>query len=244
MKGIFSALGWGIFWTVCVLFTMFFGLIPFGIVCYLIFAGAEKREENSSQKLLTTLMQSERVISQASQMRIFALWHRRLSVAVTTSRIILVSRGLLGGFTMKDIQWKDLTDATLEQNVMPSICGSNLAFRHSNGGVGPMEVLGVPDDIAAEIYSYAQEQEQAWEEKRRIRSMEESRASSGGVFINAAGGSGASHALQEPAPAILAQKPSSNRMFEEIERARSMMDAGIISDAEFNEMKAKIIGAA
>ena len=133
---------------------------------------------------------------------------------------------------MADIQWKDLKDAKLEQNVLESICGSNLQFQHSSGGVGWMGVDGVRSDVAAEIYSRAQSEEQAWEEKRRIRAMEEVRAAAGGVVVHTG----------TPQAAVAA--PAGNRMMDEIQRAKKLLDDGIISDAEFQEMKSKILAAA
>lgn len=241
MRGIVAGLVWGLIWLAAVVFTVGVGLIPFALVVFLTFAGAEKRQDRAFANLGSTLMREERLVAQAIQNRIFALWQRRSVVAITTSRVIFLSRGRFGGFTMQDIQWKDLTDARLEQNVLPSVCGSNLTFKHSNAGVGLLQIDGIAADTAAEIYTYAQEEEQAWEEKRRVRGMEETRAASGGVYVNTAPLGQASHATEQ---SLLARAPSRNRVLEEIERAKRLLDSGTISDSEFQEMKSKIIAAA
>ena len=209
------------------------GLIIFAAYAYFAFVGSDKREVQALDKLSSTLMNDEQIVSQAVQHRIFALWHRRVSLAITNSRIVVVERGLLGGFKMKDIQWKDLADVKIDQNVLSQYCGSNLVFAHYNGSVGAIEVAGIPDREASEIYSKSQTEEQAWEEKRRVRAIEEKRAASGGVTINSG--------LQSSAPAGLAF--SGNAMLEQIENAKRLLDSGVISDAEFQEMKAKIISA-
>ena len=75
----------------------------------------------------------------------------------------------------------------------------------------------------------AQYEEQAWEEKRRVRGLEETRAASGGVSIGAMDRAGG---------------VSGDRMVEEIRKAKELLDSGAVSDAEFQEMKAKILGRA
>lgn len=196
--------------------------------------GAQARADKASEQLSSTLMDGEYIEAEAIQHRVFALWRRRAIVGITKSRILVLRRGLFGGFKMVDIQWKDLENATIEQNVLPSLCGSNLKFKHLNAGAGRVEVDGVESDIAAVIYSKSQAQEQAWEEKRRVRKIEEVRAAAGGVVVH-------------NGPATASAAPSTgggNRMLEEITKAKALFDAGAISDAEFQEMKAKILAAA
>lgn len=231
MKGIGNVIGFTLFWMVAALLTAGIALIPLGILLFLTFAGAEARANKASKIISTTLMSDETVVVQGIQHRVFALFSRRVTLAITNSRIIIVRRGLFGGFKMSDIQWKDLKDARMEQNVLDSICGSNLSFQHFNVGAGWMNVNGVNSDVAATIYSRAQSEEQQWEEKRRVRAMEEVRAAAGGVTVH----TGQAHGV--------AAVPAGNRMLAEITEAKKLMDAGVISDAEFQEMKSKILAA-
>jgi hypothetical protein len=232
VKGIFNAIAFGLVATCGVIFTAFLGLVLVAPWVFFIFYDAAARAEKASSIVKTTLMQGEELIAQAIQFRIFGLFHRREVVAITSSRIMIVRRGLIGGFKMKDIQWKDLKDVTIEQNVLESICGSNLNFRHLNLGVPAMSVDGVPSDVASLIYSRAQSEEQAWEEKRRVRAMEEVRAAAGGVVVN-------THQPQPSAP----QSSGGSRMLAEIQDAKKLLDSGTISDAEFQEMKSKILAS-
>ena len=221
-----------------IVFTMGLGLVPFGAMVYFVFYGSDARVLKAQALLDRTMMRDERLESVGMQHRIFALFRRRILVAITSSRIITISRGLFGGFTMQDIQWKDLHDARIDQNVLPQYCGSNLRFGHSNKGVGAVGVDGVQDDVAAEIYSMAQSQEQAWEEKRRVRAMEEVRAAAGGVVVH----TGSQELVP---PRMAASQPSGgNRMLREIETAKKLLDMGAVSDAEYQEMKAKILSSA
>ena len=94
-------------------------------------------------------------------------------------------------------------------------------------GNDDIEIDGLPSAVASTIYSHAQAQEQEWEEKNRIRDLEEKRAMSGASVVNV-GGKGA---------------PTSDEgdLFASLEKAKKLFDTGVISDAEYQELKAKII---
>ena len=204
-----------------------FGLV-IPIYWFTVFFGAPQRIAKAEKKLEDTLMQGETLVSQGMQQRPFAFFSRRKLVGITNSRIIMISRGLLGGFTMQDFQWKDLHDAKISENVLSNLCGSNLAFNAMNQAIS---VPGVENTAATSIYKKAQAEEQAWEEKRRIRGLEEKRAAAGGVIVN----SGPAHSSYESAG------KGSISVTEEIEKARKLQDSGAINDAEFQEIKSKIL---
>jgi hypothetical protein len=83
------------------------------------------------------------------------------------------------------------------------------------------------NDSAVQIYKYAQAQEQAWEEKHRIRTMEENRAAAGGVlFSTSLDGFG--------------HKDSAN-LVSELEKIKKLLDNGAINDVEYQEIKAKLL---
>jgi len=208
------------------------GILPLALLLFFTYYGSQARAEKASHQFASTLMSDEFVESEAIQHRVFAMWKRRAVIGITSSRILVVQRGIFGGFKMVDIQWKDLLNATIEQNVLPSLCGSNLRFKHMNSQAAPVEVAGVDSEIASVIYSKSQAQEQAWEEKRRVRRMEEVRAAAGGVVVHTGHSQSGVRA------------PGGNRMLDEITKAKALLDAGAVSDAEFNEMKAKILAAA
>jgi hypothetical protein len=228
MKGVVELLKAVGIWLLVSLVTVGVGLVAVAVWAGLVFLGAEDREKKAQAQLDSTLMPGEQVAARATQHRVFALFRRRTVIAITGSRILTVQRGLFGGFKMADMQWKDLKDVRLEQNVLDGLCGSNLAFDSLVQGYAGLAVDGVPSQAASAMYSRAQYEEQAWEEKRRVRGLEETRAASGGVTIGSADGSGA----------------HSDRMVDEIRKAKELLDSGAVSDAEFQEMKAKILGRA
>lgn len=229
MKGIVELLKAIGIWLLISLVTFGVGLIAVAVWAALVFLGADEREQKAQATLDSTLMPGEVVSARATQHRVFALFRRRIVLAITGSRILVIQRGLFGGFKMADMQWKDLKDVRLEQNILDNLCGANLAFDSLLLGHAGIAVDGVPSQAATAMYSRAQYEEQAWEEKRRVRGLEETRAASGGVTIGGSGGDAGGQ---------------TSRMVDEIQRAKDLLDSGAISDAEFQEMKAKILGRA
>ncbi len=77
------------------------------------------------------------------------------------------------------------------------------------------------------MYRTCQAQDQSWREKRRVRELEELRARSGGIQLP---------------PASAASGESSNAA-RRLQEARQMLDARLISDAEYEAIKAKIVSS-
>lgn len=236
MKGVIQISLFVGFWSLALILTLFTLALPFLVlhIC-LLFIDANGRAKRALARLDKTLMKGEEIIVKDVQVRAFAFWKRRAIVGITSSRMVILQRGMFGGFQMSDIQWKDLDDVRLEQNVLPDLCGSNIVFKHLKANALKMFVDGVPERTASTIYSYAQAEEQAWEEKRRIRHMEEVRAASGGITL------GHIPSASAPSPTNSPQLPSTDATLADLERAKRLLDMGAISDAEFNEMKAKIL---
>lgn len=231
MAGLMNVLVFAIIWLVIAVATFGFGLLLLIPYYFLVINGSEARAVKASEKLKSALMKDEAVITSGIQQRVFSLWSRRELVAITSSRMIQITRSLLGGFAMKDYQWKDLHDATFAENIIPNFFGARLAFvRHGGDAIA---IDGLPSDVASTIYSHAQAQEQEWEEKHRVRALEEKRAMSGGAVVqvgNVAGGGGG--------------KGDGNDVFESLEKAKKLFESGAISDAEFQELKSKILSKA
>src|SRR6516162_8327128 len=74
--------------------------------------------ERPLAQLRSVLIPGETVDAWAIQMRLFALLQRRLLVAATSGRLIVLSRKLLGGFDVTSIRW-------------PGSRGSHAARRHA-----------------------------------------------------------------------------------------------------------------
>ena len=226
MGGVIKIIQFIFVWGVIAIGTMGFGLILFQLYYWLVFIGGEARVQKAQDKLQSTLMKGEAVIASGLQQRLFGLLSRRTLVAITSSRLIEIRRSQLGGFDMKDYQWKDLRDARMSENIIPNVFGAKLEL-DARSGTANIIIDGLPSTVASTIYSHAQAQEQEWEEKNRIRDLEEKRAMSGASVVNVAGQGGA--------------KADEGDLFASLEKAKKLFDAGAISDSEYQELKAKII---
>lgn len=229
MGGVIKIIQFIFVWGVLAIGTMGFGLLLFPLYYWLVFVGGDARVQKAQDKLQSTLMKDEAVIASGLQQRLFGLFTRRMLVAITSSRLIEIRRSQLGGFDMKDYQWKDLRDARMSENIIPNIFGAKLEFVVRSGAANII-IDGLPSAVASAIYSHAQAQEQEWEEKNRIRDLEEKRAMSGASVVNV-GGQGAA-------------KADEGDLFVSLEKAKKLFDTGAISDAEYQELKAKIISKA
>ena len=184
--------------------------------------------------LASILVPGESLQAYAVQRRLFALTHRRTILGATSGRFIALRRGLFGGFTPVDVRWQDVKDARIDVGTFGARISLSAFDRPDMAIAGHASGLtfdGLRKDQAQAIYRMCQAQEQAWREKRRVRELEELRARSGGIQMNSAGaavaGTGATTAAD--ATARLAQ-------------ARDMLTQGLISDAEYEALKARIIG--
>lgn len=208
-------------------FPFIFFIMPFYL--FFLLRGTHERAEKVQGKLQSLLMSNETINKSALEIRLNSLFARRRLIAITNSRIIFVYRNKLGGYDMKDCQWKDLIDVKLSENVFPTYFGSTLDFKFSNSPVAEIKISGIKSNMAAEIYAFSQREEQTWEEKKRIRSIEEDRAKAGGVHINGI-----------PNVNNLGGKPHKD-ISEELMSVKKLLDDGTITDAEFQEIKSKIL---
>lgn len=98
------------------------------------------------------------------------------SIIVTNKRVVKHIPGVFKA-TFEDYLWKDLKDVHLIEKVF----GAQLNFEFNQGSI---VIENLPKNQAKKIYTIAQEREEEWVEKRRLRDMEETRAKSGGSHIN------------------------------------------------------------
>ena len=193
--------------------------------------------EKALADLHSVLIPAETVEAWATQRRIFALSHRRMIVAATSGRLIWLVRHLVGGFDVVNLRWQDLAEVNLRVGVF----GAELVIRadqvtdlaiNSSQGSRVITIQGLRKDQAQSVYRICQAQDQAWREKRRIRELEELRARSGGVQLNAGGmASGAASA----APG------ATSDAVRRLQEAKQMLDSKLITDSEYESIKARIL---
>ncbi len=189
--------------------------------------------QKSIQHLKSVLVSGETLEAWAIQHRLFALTHRRLLIAATSGRFIMIKRGLFGGFEMSDFRWQDLGDVKLKVGVFGADIhikkfGSTDLTMNNNTSYF-LSLSGFMKDQTENIYRIAQAQDQAWREKRRVRELEELRAKSGGYTL-----AGIQTETQN------SQKASEDSLTR-LQKAKSMLDNKLITDSEFETIKARII---
>lgn len=200
---------------------------------------AEPADDRVLQSLKAVLTADERLEAWAIQSRLFALLHRRQVLGATSGRLLAVSRPLFGGFDLTDIRWQDLREVHIHVGILAArlqvsaLVSQDLAS--SEGQVRTLMFDGLRKQEAQALYRICQANDQAWREKRRVRELEELRARSGGIQIGAA----APAAAAAGTASAVAGEDAATRL----KNARSMLDAGLISDSEFEAIKARIINS-
>ncbi len=180
------------------------------------------------------LTSGETLEAWAAQRRLYALGHRRALIAATSGRFISLKRRLFGGYDSADIRWQDLKETRISAGIIAADLiliaqsSSDLNIGAEVNRVWSFE--GLHKDQAQAMYRICQQHDQVWREKRRVRELEELRAKSGGVQISgqpAYGSTDAAGGESEPA--------------RRLRQAREMLEAKLISDSEFESIKAKIV---
>jgi hypothetical protein len=181
----------------------------------------------------------------AAQHRLFALTHRRTCIAATSGRFISLTRRLLGGYESADIRWQDLKETRISAGIIAADL-TLIAQSSSDLNIGAevnrvWTFAGLRKDQAQAMYRICQQHDQVWREKRRIRELEELRAKSGGVQFGAGlpGGGQSGYAGTDSSAADHAGAESEPAR--RLRQAREMLDAKLISDSEFESIKAKIV---
>jgi hypothetical protein len=196
----------------------------------------DPRLAQAVQHLEALLVPGEALVAYAVQRRLFALLHRRVLVAATSGRLIRIERGIFGGYSPVDMRWQDIENAHLRVGIF----GADLTvtsrgrqdLASSGQATGVIAALGLRKSQAEQVYRAAQAQEQSWREKRRVRDLDELRAKSGGIQLGA-GGMGSAGAGSGGA--------AGDDPLARLQRAKEMLAGGLITDSEYESIKAKIV---
>jgi len=201
--------------------------------------GIANNEDSRLQDALATLdsllTAGETIEAWATQRRIFALSRRRIVLVATSGRFIALTRRLIAGYDSTDIRWQDLK----ETRIQAGLFGADLtlvAQTSSDLNITAevnrtLTFAGLRKDQAQSLYRICQQHDQAWREKRRVRELEELRAKSGGVQFATA-----------PIPALDSNaQAGESESTRRLRQAREMLEARLISDSEFETIKARII---
>ncbi len=145
------------------------------------------------------------------------------SVVLTNRRFICFRPKILGRVTFDDYHWRDLSDAQLREDLL----GATLSMRTVQGH--RVAVSYLPKAQARRLYAYAQEMEEKVREERRTRALEEKRAAAGGVILGGTEAAGHLLKTEEPDPV------------QRLKKLKEMLDAGLMTQSEFDGKRAEII---
>lgn len=177
------------------------------------------------------LVPGEQIESWAIRRRLFAVFSRRTFILATTGRLLIFTRKLLGGYELSDVRWQDLSKIEINVGLLSSrlLVGymSSTDLSSDSAAVRWISVGGLRSSQAEDVYRLCQAHEQAWREKRRVRELEQMRAKAGGVQIGGAAALPASGESGDPA--------------ERLQRAKDMLAKKLITDAEYEGIKARIV---
>jgi hypothetical protein len=188
--------------------------------------------ERALADLHSILIAGETVEAWATQRRLFALTRRRTLIAATSGRLIWLVRHIVSGFDVVNLRWQDLSEVNLRvgifsaELVIRADVATDLAI-NAQPGSRVININGLRKEQAQAVYRICQAQDQAWREKRRIRELEELRARSGGMQISQGGASAA--------PA------GSSDAVRRLQEAKQMLDSRLITDSEYESIKARIL---
>ena len=202
---------------------------------------AEPGLRRAMEHLQSVLIPGETLEAWAVQRRLFALNHRRVLVAASSGRLIRIARKLIGGFDLHDIRWQDLEEVRLRVGIFSadlSVRTGRPADLASQGETGnqQLQIAGLRKAQAEAVYRICQAQDQQWREKRRIRELEELRARAGGVQLS----TGAPSLGPAPASGAATGVPDA---VSRLQQAKQMLDSKLITDSEYEAIKARIVAS-
>jgi hypothetical protein len=146
-------------------------------------------------------------------------------IALTNKRIILIRPKSFGlSLDFKDFSWMNVADVHTKEGVF----AATITIKTTSGQTDSME--DIPKAQARRLYRFAQEMEETKKEERRQRDLEDKRAiAGGGITIN-------TPSNQPQVTAAPVEDP-----MEKLTKLKSMLDMGILTQAEFDAKKADIL---
>lgn len=144
-------------------------------------------------------------------------------IALTNKRIILIRPKTMGlSLDFKDYSWMSVADVHMKE----SFFGATMTVKTVDGRIDSME--NIPKSQARKLYRFAQEMEEGKKEERRQRDLEDKRAAAGGgIVINNSTSASPSPQADDP--------------MEKLTKLKSLLDAGVINQEEFDTKKSDIL---
>jgi hypothetical protein len=145
------------------------------------------------------------------------------AVLLTNKRFI-VFRPKIMGMTFEDHVWREVANVHMSEQMLSATISCTIV------GGKKLEIDSIPKKQARKIYTYAQEVEERMHEERRLRAMEEKRAGSGGVVIQAP--------MSMPQQSVA---PPADDPMATLGKLKQMLEAGFIEASEYEAKKAEVL---
>lgn len=145
------------------------------------------------------------------------------AIVLTNRRCIAYRPGLLK-VSFEDALWRDVENVHLDEGIL----SAKILVRLVNKRQVTIERLS--KEHARRIYALAQEKEQEAAEIRRQRTLEEERARAGGIIMSTG-----------PTPPMVGAPGQTSGTMAKLGELRALLDAGLITEDEYNQKKAQIL---
>jgi hypothetical protein len=142
---------------------------------------------------------------------------KKLVVNISPDAIVLTSRRFI-------VPWREVADVHMSEQMV----GATIVCRTVDGGA--VQVDSLPKRQARRVYAYAQGVEEQAYEKRRQVELEKLRASAGGVVLHA------------PTPTSPPAVPAPDDPMQVLGKLKQLLDAGLISQGEYEAKKTEVLG--
>lgn len=156
---------------------------------------------------------------------------RKDAMIATDRRLLRYRPAMMGKFNLDDWPWNKVEEVRVNQGMMTS----EFRFKLINGAIGTMGNLD--KEQTRKLYAICQTKVHEWHEIRRQRQMEEDRARAGGVTVQTAFTPPMPQPVATPLPA-----PTEDPVAR-LAKAKALLDQGLISQEEYDELKAKIVAS-
>jgi hypothetical protein len=187
------------------------------------------------RRILPLLTPNERVLGYALQIWLVAPLRRDI-VVVTNRRMLLFQIKFFGRMAFDDFHWQDVDDVGITTQCLSATI--TVAGRKCQSGERvptATQMRGIAKLPAQHLYALAQEIEEKWREKNRVRDMEVKRAESGGTVIDASAKLFSDRSPNMPSSAVRSVK-------ERLAELKEFYEGDLITAAEYEARKAQVIG--
>ena len=152
------------------------------------------------------------------------------AIVLTNRRFILVQPKMLR-MTFVDFPWREVDNVHMSEQMV----GATITCKTTTGKFVSLD--SIPKKQARRIYAYAQQVEEQAYEKRQQVELEKLRASAGGVVMHAP----PAFAPTPPIAPVPVHTAADDPM-QVLGKLKQLLDAGLVSQDEFDAKKSEVLG--